>query len=76
MSELVVDVRALSHRHKPSFVSETYRCIDAGRSLIVVNDHDPEDVRQQLQKDYPGDDFSWHYLEKGPALWQVRVQRY
>jgi uncharacterized protein (DUF2249 family) len=39
-----------------------------------VNDHDPRPLRHQLAAERP-DAFEWTYLEEGPDVWRVRIDR-
>jgi len=67
-----VDVRALPPglRHK-----EIFRLageLVAGRSFILVNDHDPKPLHHQLEAEWPKQ-FSWSYVERGPDVWCVQI---
>jgi uncharacterized protein (DUF2249 family) len=48
--------------------------LEAGTTVILVNDHDPLPLRYQLEATR-GDRFSWDYLESGPKTWKVRIGR-
>jgi uncharacterized protein (DUF2249 family) len=69
-----IDVRTLipAQRHEKIFqlVDELAR----GASFILVNDHDPKPLYYQLEAEHPKQ-FSWTYLEKGPAVWRVEIGR-
>jgi len=41
---------------------------------VLVNDHDPKPLFYQFQAEHTGQ-FTWEYLEQGPAVWQVRLGR-
>lgn len=68
----VVDVRELppAQRHQKLF--QLVNELAAGRSFILVNDHDPKPLYYQLEAEYPKQ-FSWTYLESGPAVWRVEI---
>lgn len=69
-----LDVRDLipALRHSTIFENLTY--LVPGRSLLLVNDHDPRPLRHQLDDRYPGQ-FSWIYREQGPLVWRVEITR-
>ena len=68
----VVDVRTLvpAERHRKIF--ELVNELVPGRSFILVNDHDPKPLYYQLEAEYPKQ-FSWTYVERGPAVWRVEI---
>jgi uncharacterized protein (DUF2249 family) len=41
---------------------------------VLVNDHDPRPLRYQFEAQYAGE-YTWEYLEAGPAVWRVRIGR-
>ena len=45
-----------------------------GESLEIVVDHDPAPLRRRFAVERPGES-AWTYLELGPRVWRVRVQR-
>jgi uncharacterized protein (DUF2249 family) len=45
-----------------------------GASFILVNDHDPKPLYYQLEAEYPKQ-FSWTYLERGPEIWRVEINK-
>jgi len=69
-----VDVRSLvpAQRHKKIF--ELVAQLTVGGSFVLVNDHDPKPLYYQLEAEYPKQ-FSWTYLERGPAVWRVEIGR-
>jgi uncharacterized protein (DUF2249 family) len=68
----VVDVRHLVpvERHRKIF--ELVEQLAPGASFILVNDHDPKPLYYQLEAEHPKQ-FSWTYLERGPAAWRVEI---
>ena len=38
----------------------------------MVNDHDPKPLYYQFAAEHKGE-FTWDYLEQGPAVWRVRI---
>jgi quercetin dioxygenase-like cupin family protein len=41
---------------------------------VLVNNHDPRHLREELERDYPGE-FGWDYLQRGPERWEIRIAR-
>lgn len=69
-----VDVRELPHGRRHPRVFGVYARLGAGESFVLVNNHDPQPLRRELDVFYP-DQFSWEYLDSGPTLWRVRISR-
>lgn len=69
-----IDLRDIPQRDRHSLVLNTYRLLEAGQTMELVNEQDPQGLYQQLQEKDPGG-FGWDYLESGPAAWRVRVMR-
>ncbi|MDP4510096.1 DUF2249 domain-containing protein [Nonomuraea turcica] len=69
-----LDVRRLipAQRHKQIFAA--YAELATGTAFVLVNDHDPKPLYYQFAADHPGE-FTWEYLEWGPAVWKVRIGR-
>ena len=68
----IVDVRELppAQRHQKIFQLVNEHAV--GRSFTLVNDHDPKPLYYQLEAEYPKQ-FSWTYVESGPAVWRVKI---
>jgi uncharacterized protein (DUF2249 family) len=74
MDENEIDVRSLvpAQRHRKIF--QLVEELAPGASFVLVNDHDPKPLYYQLEAEYPRQ-FSWTYLEQGPAAWRVQIGR-
>jgi AhpD family alkylhydroperoxidase len=72
--EPVLDVRTEEPGRRHELIFETFDDLPAGRSYVLVNDHDPRPLRYQLEAENAGE-FSWQYLEQGPEVWRVRIGR-
>jgi uncharacterized protein (DUF2249 family) len=68
MNEL--DVRALPPREKHPTIMRLLEELPVGETLRIVNDHDPQPLRTQLER-RAGDAVSWAYVERGPDVWRV-----
>ncbi|MBS9532093.1 DUF2249 domain-containing protein [Mycobacterium sp. M1] len=77
MPETELDARILPKpvRHKTIF--ETFAKLAVGEAFVLLNDHEPEPLRQEFEREHPGS-FGWEYLEKGAergALWRTKISR-
>jgi uncharacterized protein (DUF2249 family) len=72
--ERVIDVREINPRIRHTLIIQLFEHLDNVSSLQLLADHDPRPLRLQLEaKD--GERCRWTYLEQGPDLWRVRLQR-
>jgi uncharacterized protein (DUF2249 family) len=69
-----VDVRNVAPRDRHPLIFSTFRALQAGETMELVNDHDPRPLYDQFQSDAPGS-FTWAYLERGPQTWRVAITR-
>lgn len=70
----VLDVRAEPPVRRHTLIFDTYEALDPGAAFELVNDHDPKPLYYQFAAERAGE-FSWDYLEQGPAVWRVRIGR-
>lgn len=69
-----IDVRSIPPRERHPRIFATFRGLQLGAALELVNDHDPAPLRAQFEMQTPGQ-YGWNYLERGPAVWRVRITR-
>lgn len=69
-----IDVRTLPHGQRHEIIFAGLQHLEPGKSLVIVNDHDPRPLRYQTDSLWPGK-FSWSYLEAGPVVWRVAITR-
>jgi uncharacterized protein (DUF2249 family) len=69
-----LDVRAEPPARRHELIFDTYDRLAPGDAFVLVNDHDPKPLYYQFDAEHPGE-FSWEYLESGPAVWRVRIGR-
>lgn len=77
MSEAELDARVLPKPEKHKTIFATFAKLAAGESFVLLNDHEPEPLRQEFEREHPGS-YGWEYLEKGRergALWRTRISR-
>jgi len=69
-----IDVRTVAPRERHPLIFATFGALQVGQALELVNDHDPRPLFRHFMDQVPGQ-FSWDYLEQGPALWRVAIGR-
>ena len=69
-----IDVRTIQPRERHPRIFAMANGLAVGESFVIINDHDPRPLHYQLQAEYP-EQFSWTYLEAGPAVWRVQLGR-
>ena len=69
-----LDVRDVIPRERHSLIFNTFADLKPGQPIILINDHDPRPLYYQFQAEHTGE-FSWNYLEQGPDIWRVRIER-
>mgnify|MGYP001549222951 CR=1 FL=1 len=67
-----LDVRNEPPARRHELIFETYEKLGDGQGFVLVNDHDPKPLEYQFAAERPGQ-FTWAYLEQGPAVWRVRI---
>lgn len=67
-----IDVRSLVPAQRHEKIFQLVDELAHGTSFVLVNDHDPKPLYYQLEAEHPKQ-FSWIYLEKGPAVWRVEI---
>ena len=72
--EHTLDVRDMPPRQRHPTIFNTWAGLEPGRSILIVNDHDPVPLYYQYACEYFGG-FYWEYLERGPETWQVRIRK-
>jgi uncharacterized protein (DUF2249 family) len=75
--EAELDARVLPKPEKHKTIFATFAALSVGESFVLLNDHEPEPLRQEFEREHPGS-YDWEYLEKGQtrgALWRTRISR-
>ena len=73
-AEPIVDVRAIEPRYRHPLIFDTFDSLPVGRSMVLVNDHEPRPLYYQFLHERSGQ-FDWAYVQEGPIEWQVRIVR-
>jgi uncharacterized protein (DUF2249 family)/TusA-related sulfurtransferase len=74
MTATELDVRAIPPRDKHPTIFRTFDALATGESFVLVNDHDPRPLRYQFEAERNGQ-YSWNYVESGPAVWRVAIAK-
>jgi uncharacterized protein (DUF2249 family) len=69
-----LDVRQIVPRERHPLVFGTYEALKPGEGFVLIADHDPRPLRRQFEARCM-DRFFWDYIERGPAVWRVRIGR-
>ena len=69
-----IDLRTIAPRERHALVFGRFDALQAGQSMQLVNDHDPQPLQFQLDDRALGQ-FEWAPLESGPAVWRVQITR-
>lgn len=70
----VLDVRPIPPAQRHPMIFQRCNALPGGESFILINDHDPKPLYYQLNFEYSSQ-LGWEYLERGPAVWRVRISR-
>ncbi len=70
----VLDLRSLAKADRHPAVFAGYDALSVGESFVLVNDHDPVNLRQQLERDH-GPGFGWEYLAEEVPEYRIRLTK-
>ncbi len=71
---LSMDLRSIAPRERHSLIFARFDALLPGQALELVNDHNPKPLRHQFEDRAPGA-FIWSYLDAGPKIWRVRIEK-
>ena len=69
-----LDIRVVPPREKHPTIFHTFDALGDGEGFVLINDHDPFPLRFQFEATRTGQ-FSWNYLEEGPVVWRVLIEK-
>lgn len=69
-----VDARNILPAERHNQIFRMIHKLAVGVSFVLINDHDTQPLRRQLQSEYPHQ-FFWNYLEEGPDVWRIHIGR-
>lgn len=67
-----VDLRALAPRDRHPLVFSTFKALEPGEAMELINDHNPQPLLGQFESGLFGA-FNWNPLEGGPEQWRVQI---
>ncbi len=70
-----LDVRPVEPRHRFERIMGTYAALGTNEILELVVDHDPKCMYYALMAEEGEGTFRFDYLDEGPDVWRVHVQR-
>jgi len=70
-----LDVRPIEPKHRFERIMSAYHDLSLGETLELVVDHDPKCMYYTLEAEHGAETFSFEYLEEGPKVWRVHVQK-
>ncbi len=73
-NSIELDIRSVPPREKHPTIFRTFDALAQGESFTLINDHDPFPLRHQFEATRTGQ-FTWNYVESGPAVWRVSIGR-
>jgi len=69
-----LDLRQTPRERRHSTVFYAFDNLALGESFLLVNDHDPQPLRAQMEQLRPGE-LTWEYEVQGPYEFQIKVSR-
>jgi uncharacterized protein (DUF2249 family) len=72
LSEL--DLRDTPRPERHPIVFNAFNRLEEGESFVLINDHDPQPLRRQMERMREGE-VGWEYIERGPELFRIRITR-
>ena len=69
-----IDLRTIAPHDRHALVFSRFDALLPGQSLHLLNEHDPQPLRFQLD-DRASGEFEWAPLESGPTVWRVQITR-
>ncbi|HET7275081.1 MAG TPA: DUF2249 domain-containing protein [Longimicrobiaceae bacterium] len=70
-----LDVRPVAPKDRLEAIMGAYESLAKGATLDLTVDHDPKCMYYTLEALHGSDTFSFDYLESGPEVWRVEVQK-
>lgn len=74
LEKSVLDLRSIPRGQRHPLVFARLSGMAVGESLTIVNDHDPQPLRRQLESQFINET-TWDYLERGPEVFRVCIAR-
>jgi uncharacterized protein (DUF2249 family) len=72
--DALIDVRTLPAGACRVHIENAFEALAVGGAIELIVPHDPAPLRGRFAVERPGQSV-WSYLEEGPVVWRVRVER-
>jgi uncharacterized protein (DUF2249 family) len=69
-----LDVRPLAKPDKHPRIFARFRRLAVGESLVVIDDHDPRELRDEFAAELTGS-YRWEYLAREPRNWRIVITK-
>ena len=70
-----LDVRPVPPKYRYDTIMDAYEALAPGAAMKLIVDHDPTCMYYTLRATRGEDAFRFEYLERGPEVWRVRVEK-
>jgi len=68
-----VDLRTIAPHARFAVATYTSHLLRPGEAMELTDEYDPVDLFVGFQR--RSEELRWEYLERGPKVWRIRVQR-
>lgn len=69
-----LDVRDMRKPDRHPAIFAAYGDLEVGEAFTLVNDHDPQPLRAEFEREHRGS-HRWEYLSRGTPEWRIRITR-
>ena len=69
-----LDLRNTPRPQRHPIVFTAFDRLEEGESFVLINDHDPQPLRRQIERTREGK-MAWEYIERGPECFRIRITR-
>ncbi|MDN5895501.1 Uncharacterized conserved protein, DUF2249 family [Brevibacterium sp. Mu109] len=69
-----LDVRGMRKPDKHPTIFATYNALPTGGAFVLVNDHDPQHLREEFEADHAGS-YDWEYLNREMRDWRIKITK-
>ena len=69
-----IDVRLISPPERHPLIFRMLNSLLLGNAMLLTSDHDPVPLRRHMETQFSAV-FGWNYLECGPDVWRVEIER-
>ncbi len=69
-----LDLKSVPVMERHPKIFDAWEGLEAGKTLQIINDHDPKPLHYQFEGEYQGS-YEWKYAEQGPTDWIVNIKK-